>query len=119
MTKYFFSFLGNYAAMMENHSSTFSPTFGTTERFCYESDDKTHARDPTKGLELTIFIILGLIGLLICLGTLTELAATYRKKEKEGVPMQLIKSFSLVSNSSSLLATKSGSGHLDSMNGMK
>ena len=118
MTKYFFSFLGNYFAMMENYSSTFSPTFATTERFCYESDDKTHARDPTKGLELTIFIILGLIGLLICLGTLIELA-TYRKKEKEGVPMQLIKSFSLVSNSASLLATKSGSGHLDSMNGMK
>ena len=35
------------------------------------------------------------------------------------VGLQLVKSFSLVSNTNSLLATKSGTGHLDSMNGMK
>ena len=33
--------------------------------------------------------------------------------------LQLVKSFSLISNTNSLLATKSGTGHLDSMNGMK
>ena len=105
--------------MMEEYNSTYSPTFGTFDRFCYESEDKTHARDPTKGLDFIILVILGVIGVLMCIGTLIELTTDNKKKEKEGVPMQLIKSFSLVSNTKSLLATKSGSGHLDSMNGMK
>ena len=103
--------------MMQEYNSTFSPTFGTLERFCYESEDKTHARDPTEGLDLVVLVILGVIAFLMCIGTLIELARD--REKKDGVPMQLIKSFSLVSNTSSLLATKSGSGHLDSMNGMK
>ena len=116
-TKIPFDISGNYAAMMEQYNSSFSPTFGTSESFCYKSEDKTHARDPTEGLDLFIIVILGLIGFLICIGTLIELSRD--REKKDGVAMQLIKSFSLVSNTASLLATKSGSGHLDSMNGMK
>ena len=103
--------------MMEEYNSTFSPTFGTLERFCYKSEDKTHARDPTEGLDFVVLVILGLIGFLLCIGTMIEL--TTDREKKDGVGMQLIKSFSLVSNTNSLLATKSGTGHLDSMNGMK
>ena len=103
--------------MMKEYNSTFAPTFGTLERFCYTSEDKTNARDPTEGLDFVILVVLGLIGFLMCVGTLIEL--TTEREKKDSVPMQLIKSFSLVSNTTSLLSTKSGSGHLDSMNGMK
>ena len=92
-------FPGNYVAMMQKYNSTFSPTFATLESLCYESEDKTHARDPTKGLDLVVLVILGVIACLICIGTLIELARD--REKKDCVPMQLIKSFSLVSNTNS------------------
>merc|ERR1712012_1472085 len=93
---YQIKFSGNYLAMMDEYNSTFSPSLETKDWLCYKSEDKTHARDPTKGLDLAM-----------------------ESKGKDRVGLQLVKSFSLVSNTNSLLATKSGTGHLDSMNGMK
>merc|ERR1712218_391086 len=100
--------------MMKEYNSTFAPTFDTMERFCYTSEDKTNAKDPTEGFDFVILVVLGLIGFLMCIGTLIEVSTD--REKKDGVPIQLIKSFSLVSNTASLLATKSGTGHLDSMN---
>ena len=77
-------FSGNYVAMMDEYNSTFSPSFETKDMLCYKSEDKTHARDPTKGLDLAIFVILGLIGLLICVGTLLELAMESKGKDRVG-----------------------------------
>ena len=81
---YHLQFPGNYVAMMDEYNSTFSPSFRTKDRFCYKSEDKTHARDPTKGLDLAIFVILGLIGFLICVGTLLELAMESKGKDRVG-----------------------------------
>ena len=75
---------GNYEAMMDEYNSTFSPSFETKDMLCYKSEDKTHARDPTKGLDLAIFVILGLIGFLICVGTLLELTTESKGKDRVG-----------------------------------
>ena len=70
--------------MMDEYNSTFSPSLETKDWLCYKSEDKTHARDPTKGLDLAIFVILGLIGFLICVGTLLELATESKGKDRVG-----------------------------------
>ena len=71
-------------AMMDEYNLTFSPSFSTKDRFCYKSEDKTHARDPTKGLDLAIFVILGLIRLLICVGTVLEMAMESKGNDRVG-----------------------------------
>ena len=119
-----YSCSGNYAFMMQDYNSSLAPLFTTDEEHCYTAEDRTHARDPTKGLDLAIFLVLAWIAALMCIGTLLELfprassdaAITTSSKS---LTMELVKSFSLVSNTSSLMSTKSGSGRLESMNGIK
>ena len=113
--------------MMEEYNSSLAPLFGTIESRCFTMEDRTHAKDPTKGLDLAILIILALIAVLIGLGTMLEIYELLFKHSSDGaaresskfLPLELTKSFSLISNTSTLLSTKSGSGRLDSMNGMK
>ena len=52
---------GNYAVMMEDYNSLLAPFFGTTNDHCFTAEDKTHARDPPKGLDLVILVILASI----------------------------------------------------------
>ena len=114
--------------MMQDYNSSLAPFFSTDEEHCYTAEDRTHARDPTKGLDLAILIVLASIAVLMCIGTLLELSANLFPRtsshvaittSSKSLSMELVKSFSLVSNTSSLMSTKSGSGRLDSMNGMK
>ena len=114
--------------MMEDYNSLLAPFFGTTNDHCFTAEDKTHARDPTKGLDLVILVILAAIAVLICTGTLLDLPALIFPPtsslaaiatSSNSLSLDLVKSFSLVSNAATLLSTKSGSGRLDSMNGMK
>ena len=114
--------------MMQDYDSLLAPLFGTDEAHCYTAEDRTHARDPTEGLDLVILIILASIAALICIGTLLELLTIFSPRNtshvaittsSKSLSMQLVKSFSLVTNTTSLMSTKSGSGRLDSMNGMK
>ena len=121
-------FAGNYGVMMKEYNSSLAPLFGTIESSCFTMEDRTHAKDPTKGLDLAILIVLALIAVLIGLGTMLEIyELLFKHSSSDGaaresskfLPLELTKSFSLISNTSTLLATKSGSGRLDSMNGMK
>ena len=112
-----FGLSGNYEHLMKDYSSPQSPTLATRESFCFTAEDQTHARDPTDGLNLAIFIILAFIVILLLLGTFLELFPSH--SSKENTLQQLVMSFSLVTNTTTLLSTKSGSGRLDSMNGMK
>ena len=114
--------------MMQDYDSSLAPLFGTDEDHCYTAEDRTHARAPTEGLDLVILIILASIAVLMCTGTLIELRTLLSPRNtshvaiatsSKSLTMELVKSFSLVSNTSSLMSTKSGSGRLDSMNGMK
>ena len=120
-------FAGNYGVMMKEYNSSLAPLFGTDDNNCFTMEDRTHARDPTKGLDLAILVILASIGVLIGLGTMLEIyellfkpsSSVATKESSNFLPLELTKSFSLISNTSTLLSTKSGSGRLDSMNGMK
>ena len=121
-------FAGNYGVMMKEYNSSLAPLFGTIESSCFTMEDRTHAKDPTKGLDLAILVILASIGVLIGLGTMLEIyELLFKCSSSDGatrenskfLPLELTKSFSLISNTSTLLSTKSGSGRLDSMNGMK
>ena len=119
-------FAGNYGVMMKEYNSSLAPLFGTIESRCFTMEDRTHAKDPTKGLDLAILVILASIGVLIGLGTMLEIyevlfkrSSAAAKESSNFLPLELTKSFSLISNTSTLLSTKSGSGRLDSMNGMK
>ena len=114
--------------MMEDYNSLLAPLIGTDNDRCFTAEDKTHARDPTKGLDLVILVILAAIAVLICTGTLLDLLALVFPPtsslaaiatSSNSLSLDLVKSFSLVSNAATLLSTKSGSGRLDSMNGMK
>ena len=119
---------GNYAFMMQDFNSSLAPSLNTDEEHCYTAEDRTHARDPTTGLDLAILILLASIAVLMCIGTLLELSTILFPRtsshvaittSSKSLSMELVESFSLVSNTSSLMSTKSGSGRLDSMNGMK
>ena len=119
-------FAGNYGVMMKEYNSSLAPLFGTDDNNCFTMEDRTHAKDPTKGLDLAILVILASIGVLIGLGTMLEIyevlfkrSSVAARESSKFLPLELTKSFSLISNTSTLLATKSGSGRLDSMNGMK
>ena len=125
LAKYLFA--GNYGVMMKEYNSSLAPLFGTDENSCFTMEDRTHAKDPTKGLDLAILVILASIGVLIGLGTMLEIYEVLFKpsssvstgESSNFLPLELTKSFSLISNTPTLLSTKSGSGRLDSMNGMK
>ena len=52
---------------MKDYSSPQSPALATRESFCFTAEDQTHARDPTDGLNLAIFIILVFIVFLLLL----------------------------------------------------
>ena len=110
---------GNYAFMMKDYNSSLAPLFRTDEEHCYTAEDRAHARDPTKGLDLAIFVVLAWIAVLMCIGTLFELFPRAITTSSKCLTMKLVKSFSLVSNTSSLMSTKAGSGRLESMNGIK
>ena len=120
-------FAGNYGVMMKEYNSSLAPLFGTDDNNCFTMEDRTHAKDPAKGLDLAILVILASIGVLIGLGTMLEIyellfkpsSSVATKESSNFLPLELTKSFSLISNTSTLLSTKSGSGRLDSMNGMK
>ena len=119
-------FAGNYGVMMKEYNSSLAPLFGTDDNNCFTMEDRTHAKDPAKGLDLAILVILASIGVLIGLGTMLEIyevlfkrSSAAAKESSNFLPLELTKSFSLISNTSTLLSTKSGSGRLDSMNGMK
>ena len=120
---------------MKKYASALAPVVSVAhgDLQCVTEDHKTNSEVVTEdiddGLNLVIFSILGVIGLLIFVGTLIELFSLMRpsipsilepKTATPSVSVQLLKCFSLYSNGSSLLSTKAaGSGHLDSMNGMK
>ena len=97
---------------------------------CYTADDKQSKTEggPNKPnwKDTWIYIALGIIGLMIAIGTFLEIQPflfsqmTKTKDDPEGVVEQLAKSFSLYSNGTSLLSTKKGtSDHLNCMNGMR
>ena len=75
-----FGLSGNYEHLMKDYSSPQSPTLATRESFCFTAEDQTHARDPTDGLNLAIFIILAFIVILLLLGTFLELYQSHLVK---------------------------------------
>ena len=130
------SFLDNYKLLMTDFESPLAPVVNVTygDFQCYDEDHKTNVETSftenlDDGLNLVIYSILGVIGLLIFVGTLVEISTLMRpsipsilepKTTTTSVSLELLKSFSLYSNGSSLLSTKAaGTGRLDSMNGMK
>ena len=100
---------------MEEYNSSLAPLFGTDDNNCFTMEDRTHAKDPTKGLDLAILVILASIGVLIGLGTMLEIYEVLFKRSpvagKESsnfLPLELTKSFSLISNTSTLLSSARG-----------
>ena len=120
---------------MKKYASALAPVVSVAhgDLQCVTDDHKTNSgvvtEDIDDGLNLVIFSILGVIGLLIFVGTLIELSSKLKPSIPSilepntsalSIPVQLLKCFSLFSNGSSLLSTRStGSGHLGSINGMK
>ena len=118
---------------MKHYTSALAPVVRVEhgDLQCVTEDHKTNSglvtEDLDDGLNFVIFSILGAIGLLIFIGTFIELfsepslhSTLEPITSAPSLSVQLFKCCSLYSNGSSLLSTKSaGSGHLDSINGMK
>ena len=96
----------------------------TSDLLCYTDDNRTGMPEDVPGINIFWFIVFGIIGFLILIGTGYEIFLILTRSDEDiknaGLGKKLLLSFSAYTNGKNLMSTESfGSGHLDCLNGIR